>query len=166
MLRNAVDQYSDLTASTQADTETPLSGVSVSSFHEAMSQAMCRRASLRDLDWTPEQEEILIPDPIAAACAQCPVRAMCLQWATENEEWGYWASTTRADREQLVSAGTVTLAAAEALQQEHVTDDLAIRLHGDEPPSLRWYRAGCHCVGCRRCNRDRSRVRRALRRGA
>lgn len=125
-------------------------------FQQMMQSGSCGAVHLRDLNWTPDVEEILVPGVMAEACRGCPVRDACLGWATSNQEWGYWAGTTRADRSQLAAAGYVTVAEADRLQAQHLADDVAVRLHGDEPPSMRWYRAGCGCLGCRRCNRDRA----------
>lgn len=33
-----------------------------------------------------------------AMCAGCPVREACLQWALDNEEYGYWGGTTTEER--------------------------------------------------------------------
>ncbi len=42
------------------------------------------------------------PSPAAAdACARCRVGDICLEWALERGEWGYWAGTTERDRAAL-----------------------------------------------------------------
>ena len=57
--------------------------------------------------------EIFFPEPEASAlaairvCMRCPVRAECLSWAIENDEWfGVWGGTTEADRHQYRHSGT------------------------------------------------------------
>jgi WhiB family redox-sensing transcriptional regulator len=35
---------------------------------------------------------------IVKACADCPVRGACLEWAVEHEALGYWAGTTPKQR--------------------------------------------------------------------
>jgi hypothetical protein len=156
--------YPEATASTQADTEAPQPGVSVSSFGSDLDAALCRRPHLRGLDWTPDQEEILVPEVLAVACQECPVRAACLRWAIANDEVGYWAASTSADRAQMsITDGPGD---ADRVRRQHLAEDLAASLHPDQPPSMWWYRAGCRCLGCRRCNRDRARAAKASPRGA
>lgn len=41
------------------------------------------------------------PVTALAYCNACPVKADCLQWATENDEYGVWGGTTNYQRRQL-----------------------------------------------------------------
>jgi len=38
---------------------------------------------------------------LEAACATCPLRAECLEWALYRERYGYWAGTTKTERERM-----------------------------------------------------------------
>jgi len=56
--------------------------------------------------------EIFFPEPEASAlaairvCMRCPVRAECLSWAIERDEWfGVWGGTTEADRHHYRRSG-------------------------------------------------------------
>jgi WhiB family redox-sensing transcriptional regulator len=39
-------------------------------------------------------------------CAQCPIRARCLEWAVANREDGVWGGTTAQERQKLVVGPT------------------------------------------------------------
>lgn len=153
--------YPSPTASTQADTEAP-AGVSVSLLSAIPAGAACRDPRLREVEWTPAVEEIIVPDLIAEACAGCPVRGACLAWAVRQREWGYWAGSTTVDRARIV-ADEDMVAAVDRIQRAHRSEEAAIRLHPDQEPSLRWYRRGCPCRGCSRVNTAHKRTYRLAR---
>lgn len=44
-----------------------------------------------------------VPTEVQRACAACPVRARCLEWAIANGEFGYWAGTTEARRKTIAA---------------------------------------------------------------
>lgn len=41
------------------------------------------------------------PEPALALCEACPVRALCLSYALEHEQYGIWGATTPAERDGL-----------------------------------------------------------------
>lgn len=49
-----------------------------------------------DLDELPSADAQLL-------CSRCPVRELCLQWALEHDEDGYWGGTTKTQREAIMS---------------------------------------------------------------
>jgi hypothetical protein len=153
-MMRTLNRYPQSTASTQADTEAPASsGASVSFLSEfPAGPAACADAKYAGLDWVPAREGVVVPDAQQSACGGCPLRLGCLQWAVEHGEAGYWAGTTSRDREQLAASGRVTLGEADRLQAIARGDDEAMRNHPDEGPSMRWYRRGCGCGGCRALN--------------
>lgn len=122
-----------------------------------------------DLDWTPNREQCIVPDPMLALCRRCPGRANCLAWALAGDgngdpQVGYWAGTTSRDRAVMLEAGELDVVAAERAQaaaRREVTRD---SLHAKGEGGLRWSRKGCHCIECRRASaakRARSRARAA-----
>ena len=38
---------------------------------------------------------------VVDACAECPIRSQCLDWALRHEKLGYWAGTTEVQRRKL-----------------------------------------------------------------
>ena len=87
--------------------------------------------------------------------------------ALDNDEVGYWAGTTSADRALMRELGRRDMDMADHLQEAARAEFLHGALHAAGEGSLRWYRRGCHCGECRRANRDaRARERAARRRAA
>lgn len=161
--------YDQATASMLVDPEAPLidGGASVSS--SALPAARCARGPAVRLDWIPDLEAAVVPGPMQALCTGCLGRLSCLTRAVATRSQGYWAGTTTADRNQLVAAGRVDLAGADALQaavravrSSAEVRDGAEALHPAGQGSLRWYRRrGCRCAQCRRCNADHRAAQRA-----
>jgi len=48
-----------------------------------------------------EDAPVEVPSEIKALCARCPFRVGCQEWATKNDEYGFWAGTSRFQRHQL-----------------------------------------------------------------
>lgn len=44
---------------------------------------------------------IAVPSGIVQLCERCPFRTDCLDWAMKNDEYGFWAGTSRYQRLQL-----------------------------------------------------------------
>lgn len=51
-------------------------------------------------DWVPDAKEE-VTDWHRSYCGGCPVRQVCLEWATDTDQWGVWAATTRDERRAL-----------------------------------------------------------------
>lgn len=51
--------------------------------------------------WFPERSNGAETKAAKEACAPCPVKADCLQWANQGVEFGVWGGTTYADRRRL-----------------------------------------------------------------
>jgi hypothetical protein len=168
--------YDEGTASMLVDPEAPPTGGDAS---EAVPGTVgLRRAEAAcsgtgDLEWVPEVERHIVPDPMRQLCRRCTGRARCLRWAILTRSEGYWACTTTADRIRLVAEGPVTVARADAIQAALRAEaaasaalNRAAALHRPGEGSLWWYRHHCRCAECRRHNaargaRDRTRTRRA-----
>lgn len=134
--------------------------------HNPATSVACYNSTL---EWVPDHSNGVVPDEIVALCRQCPMRAACLQWAVDAEEYGYWAGTTQADRAVLRDSGDVSVSAADAVQ-EVVAEAAAAAarrvLHRPGQGSYLMYRAGCRCGQCRaahtalrRSERARTRAR-------
>lgn len=56
-------------------------------------------------NWVPdlfdENSEVPVPSAIVQLCDRCPLREKCLSWAMVNNEYGFWAGTSRYQRLQL-----------------------------------------------------------------
>jgi transcription factor WhiB len=56
-------------------------------------------------DWVPElyddDAEVRVPSVIVQLCDRCPFKGACLEWAMNNDAYGYWAGTSRYQRLQL-----------------------------------------------------------------
>lgn len=48
-----------------------------------------------------EDGYVEVPSEIKQLCGFCPVREICLNWAVTNNEYGFWAGTSRYQRLQL-----------------------------------------------------------------
>ena len=48
-------------------------------------------------------------DLAAKVCSSCPIRQQCLNWAIENEQYGFWAGTTPAMRSRMRSKKVVDI---------------------------------------------------------
>jgi hypothetical protein len=158
------------TTSMQVDPEAPLdTGGASESFLGGSPKARC--TGRVDLDWVPDVEYSLVPEQMAPLCAACLTRAECLTWAMSTRSKGYWAGTTTADRKQLAAEGQPTdLRRADQIQcklRTQAAEAAAVDLAGALPPvgqgSLWWYRRGCRCRQCRRCNAERRAEERARR---
>lgn len=53
----------------------------------------------------PEFDHLLEPEVIAA-CAFCPVRSECLDWALIHDEAGVWGGLTELQRQQITTVRT------------------------------------------------------------
>ena len=106
-------------------------------------------------EWVPLREEALVPEPLVATCASCPLRGDCLAGAIARDEHGYWAGTTTADRREMRAQGCTSLAEADACQARAAAA-LAARspgpTHALGAVGYRGYRGGCRCLGCRAGN--------------
>lgn len=55
----------------------------------------------------PERRDARSARAAKAVCAECPVRARCLQWALEHDErYGIWAGTTEVERRRMKRAAS------------------------------------------------------------
>ena len=131
------------------------------------------------MEWVPDAEQVVVPEPIRRVCAGCPSRLACLQWAVGTGSEGYWAATTTIDRQTLTHAAGVDLQRAEELQAAvrqraalAEAHDQAGALHPAGQDSLWWYRrGGCRCRRCRghnaaRRSEERARARQQTRTAA
>lgn len=166
--------YTAATARMQPDPEAshPLGGTASVSYRQQFPIDVARCAIVpleEDLDWTPNREQCVVPDPMLALCRRCPGRASCLAWALTGDgngdpQVGYWAGTTSRDRAAMVEAGELDVAAAERTQAAARLESTRDALHAQGEGGLRWARKGCHCIECRRAGaakRARSRARAA-----
>lgn len=48
-----------------------------------------------------EDAHVPVPTIITQLCERCPSRDDCLKWAMDNNEYGFWAGTSRFQRLQL-----------------------------------------------------------------
>lgn len=125
------------------------------------------------VEWVPDVEQQLVPEPLRQVCLSCAGRAACLRWAVTSESVGYWAGSTTSDRSELVSQDRVGLQAADELQAaararaaERDAQDRELARHPAGQDSLWWYRrGGCRCSRCRahhaaRRGQERARSRR------
>lgn len=136
---------------------------SVSSAHFPITTALCAISDQR-WEWVPEVEAPVVPVGMALMCQGCPGRSQCLMWAVGTKSDGYWAGSTRADREELLRRRSVSIDAVDVLQRERKAVDNA-----QHPPgvgSLKSYRAGCKCHECRRLNAARTRRNRTRAKGS
>lgn len=149
--------YSDITASMPGDPAASLTGMAAGS---VSGRQAC--AGRWDLDWVPDKELDVVPDALYRLCARCPLRAACLAQSVVFGSSGYWAGTTTADRRRLTAGGTLSVSAADRLRTGRRNS--AHAMHPVGGGSMRWYRRGCHCEQCRRCNaHQRSRERNTAR---
>ena len=127
----------------------------------ALGAAAC--AGAVELEWVPDVEDVLVPEPLRRLCSSCPGRTACLQAAVSSGSDGYWAGTTTDDRGRLAASGPVSVARGDQLQaalrektRREAAHDQAAALHLAGQDSLRWYRrGGCRCRLCRRHNAQR-----------
>jgi len=64
-------------------------------------QASCRELEKRDFYAHEQGERSPIPEFVINACASCPVKAPCLQYALTYEDYGYWGGTTARERREM-----------------------------------------------------------------
>ncbi len=156
--------YAGGTASMQVDPEAPPpEGGASESFLPVPVLPGAACAGTTELDWVPDSERDLVPEPMRRLCGACPSRTGCLRWALGARAEGYWAATTTADREQMAAEASLSVGRADQLQagrraQAAAADqrDQAGALHPAGQGSLRWYRrGGCRCGQCRRFNSER-----------
>lgn len=168
------DRYTGGTARMQPDPEAfhhTGGGASVSYRQQfPIDVARCALNPIADeLDWTPNREECVVPAEMMGLCRRCPGRVSCLAWALTPDihgepQVGYWAGTTSRDRQLMLEAGLLDVAAAEQIQAEARCEATRGALHPGGEGNLSWSRRGCHCVECRRAGADkraRSRARAA-----
>lgn len=106
-----------------------------------------------ELEWIPDQEQSVVPAPMAALCRRCPGRDSCLLWALRVGEPGYWAGTTSADRRAMVASANISTRAADNLQLQARQKYQEGALHPYGEGSFSWYRrSGCRCGECRAAN--------------
>lgn len=158
--------YSGFTASMQPDPEARHNGGEASvSYRTAfpISEARCATTPI-ELEWVPNREQRIVPEPMMALCRRCPGRASCLAWAIGTDgagEAGYWAGTTTADRDEMRASDRRDVAEADRIQRTIRTEGA---LHENGAGSDLWYRKGCTCGECRRAHaayrrQDRQRTR-------
>lgn len=160
----------------QADPEAHHFGGVASESSAGMSAFPVDRApcasTVGDLEWVPDSEATLVPEEMLALCQSCPGRQDCLLWALREEETGYWAGTTTADREALASVGQGNVESADWLQrlarleeQIKLQEERAAATH---PPGMGCYReyrhSRCRCGECRAANAARRAAERARQR--
>lgn len=68
-------------------------------------------------EWVPDAGEE-VTDWHRHYCDTCPVRQVCLQWATDTDQWGVWAATTRDERRALKRRKQRRESAAKTRQQQ------------------------------------------------
>jgi len=170
----SLSEYNGLTASMQVDPEAPLTEAVSESFLRAfpVEEARCGDTH-SDMDWVPDREQSVVPVAMRLTCAGCPVRQQCLQWATRCDEPGYWAGTTKADREQMASLAQTSIETADWLQSFAATAEAGDPIgHEVGQGSYRHYRRDkCRCGECRQANSgrraaERDKVRSAAQRAA
>lgn len=162
--------YDETTANMQVDPAArPCGGAAESRLApERLTRAACASADAPRLDWVPDVEETLVPEPVRGVCGGCPDRRACLLWALGTGSEGYWAGTTTADRERMRSAGPVSIHRAELLQahlrrqaRSEADRDAVGAKHPPGEGGLGWYRRRCRCGECRRANADQRAAERA-----
>ena len=105
------------------------------------------------MEWVPDREKQVVPQLMAALCRRCPGRQACLLWALAENADGYWAGTTRADREQMKATDQLSVRTADWLQELARRDAAAGMLHHTGEGSYWWYRRrGCRCGECKGAN--------------
>lgn len=149
--------YTESTASMLVDPEALHHDGAASESSADLSQITSPRCATapRDLDWVPDREQRVVPEPMATLCRTCPGRAQCLLLALAGGELGYWAATTSRDRAQMQAPGDRDVATADRLQQmaRHESTPAGAPLHGPGEASYFWYRRrGCRCTPCRQAN--------------
>lgn len=167
-----LDAYDQATTSAQVDPEAHPSGGPPGSPTLATMNHLPVRWPCADIaaEWVPLREQALVPGPLVATCASCPLRGDCLAGAIARDEHGYWAGTTTADRRAMRSAGTTSLRAADACQTraaQALAERSAAPTHAPGAAGYRGYRCGCRCGRCRAGNTAaRGAERRQSRHGA
>lgn len=146
--------YDQLTDRMLADPEALPGGTASVSFLSAfpITDALCADRA-PSLEWVPDKERTVVPDPMTALCRSCPGRSECLLWAIAADADGYWAGSTTADRQQMLATGNLSVHRADQLQDQVREAATANALHELGEGSYLWYRRrGCRCGECREAN--------------
>lgn len=147
--------YTDTTASMQPDPEArhPGDAVSVSfSRRFPIEDARCATHPV-ETEWVPDHERPVVPADLAALCRRCDGRASCLLWALAGDEAGYWAGTTKADRDTLREFGQDNVQAADWVQDRVRRRTVNEPLHPVGAGStFNYRRKKCRCEECRAAN--------------
>lgn len=150
-----ISSYTDTTAGMQPDPEARHGSDAVSvSFSQRfpIEDARCATHPV-DHEWVPDYERAVVPPALAALCRRCPGRAECLLWALAGDEAGYWAGTTKADRDQLRELGQDSIQAADWTQERIRRRANADAKHPAGEGSVKMYRRKkCRCDECRTAN--------------
>lgn len=153
--RQARPKYTATTASMQADPEAHHRRGDASESSPGpfpIESARCATYP-SSMEWVPDRERRIVPEPMAALCQRCPGRQACLLWALAGDEDGYWAGTTSVDRARMRELGQHSLDAADRLQAAARAERSHPRLHGEGEGSSWWYRwRQCRCEECRTAN--------------
>lgn len=148
--------YHQLTDRMLADPEAFPGGTASVSFLSAfpITDALCADRA-PGLEWVPDKERTVVPDPMTALCRSCPGRSECLLWAIAADADGYWAGSTTADRQQMLATGSLSVQRADQLQDQVREAATANALHDLGEGSYLWYRRrGCRCGECREANAE------------
>jgi hypothetical protein len=154
MTTTAELSYHQVTDRMLADPEALPGGTASVSFLSAfpITDARCSVQEV-GLDWVPDRERAVVPDALTALCRSCAGREQCLLWAVAADAEGYWAGSTTADRNKMLTAGGVSVELADHLQGQLRGAAAANALHGAGEGSYLWYRRrGCRCGECREAN--------------
>lgn len=169
-MTTAAALYPEGTNRMLADPEAFPGGTASVSFSTAFPIVGARCSDQASLDWVPDKERAVVPDPMTALCRSCAGRRECLLWALAADAEGYWAGSTTADRQQMLTTGELSVERADQLQDQIREAAAAAALHDLGEGSYLWYRRrGCRCGECREANavqrseeRAKARTRAAL----
>lgn len=159
MTNNSCFTYAEATLADPEEFPSWKASASVPAADFPITIALCATSD-SSWEWVPQREANIVPAGMAAMCQACPGRIQCLLWAMGTNSYGYWAGSTRADRDELLRRRSVSIEAVDELQRDYRGSEAAKHHLGQG--SQRWYRKGCRCHECRavnaaRVNRNRAR---------